>query len=87
MVSNMNNFLLELPDLQAISLEPHGCLEVPVRFTPSDLGFGDHHCTIVFYSKEVSDSILKRAGKAMQTPRLWLILYFSSFFDFSSKFV
>jgi hypothetical protein len=36
-----------------LSLVPHGVIQVPLRFTPSQIGLGKHKAKIVFRSEQV----------------------------------
>ena len=36
-----------------LSLVPHGIIQVPLRFTPSQIGLGKHKAKIVFRSEQV----------------------------------
>ncbi len=51
--SNTSNFILDLPQKNQITIEANSTVDVPIIFTPSTIGRGEHVTEIVFNNEKI----------------------------------
>ncbi|KAM8722646.1 cilia- and flagella-associated protein 47-like isoform 1-T1 [Acanthopagrus schlegelii] len=63
--SNPRNFKLEIDSGRTLTVEPHSCYQLGVRFSPSSIGEGRHTANISFTCPELQDFCVLLSGHGL----------------------
>uniref|UniRef100_A0A4W5JQE0 CFAP47-like immunoglobulin-like domain-containing protein n=1 Tax=Hucho hucho TaxID=62062 RepID=A0A4W5JQE0_9TELE len=68
--SNHRNFTLELDTSRPLIMAPHSSTQVPVRFSPSSIGAGNHTAKISFTCSQLKHWSFKLCGEGLTPGRM-----------------
>ncbi|XP_048577373.1 cilia- and flagella-associated protein 47-like isoform X2 [Nematostella vectensis] len=64
-ISNPRNFRLELDQSNTLLLSAQSVVEIPLKFTPSNIGHANHSTEIIFNSEQLGDWVFLASGTGL----------------------